>query len=86
MKCDFCEFEDNVSKLNKYKHPDGWIAVQVHDNYTKLHACPKCARILLICTAMADRIGARAGVSEASDAKLLEKFFPNFKRKEDTDE
>lgn len=86
MKCDFCEFEDNVTKPTKYKHPDGWLEVQVHDKYTRLRACPKCTRIILICAFMADRTGARAGVVEAPDPEILKQFFPNFKRKEDTNE
>lgn len=86
MKCDFCEFEDDVSKLNKYKHPDGWLDVKVTERYNVLHACPKCSRLILLCGFMAKRTGARAGVSAAPDPEILEQFFPTFKRKENTDE
>ncbi len=79
MKCDFCEFEDNVTKPTKYKHPDGWIAVQVNKKYNVLHACPKCARILMICTYMANN-------TEVRDGEVLKKYFPNLKRKDDTDD
>ena len=86
MKCDFCEFEDNVSKSNKYKHPDGWLAVQVHEKYNRLHACPKCARLLMVCLYMVNRTGARVSLSYSPDPEELEQFFPNLKRKENTDE
>lgn len=78
MKCDFCEFEDNVSKLNECNMPDGWLAVQVHKKYNLLHACPKCARIILLCGYMTNH-------TEAPDGKFLKEYFPNLKRKEDID-
>lgn len=76
MKCDFCEFEDNVSKLKDCKHSDSWLTVQVHEKYNFLHACPKCARMLIACKFM----------TVLHDPDVLKKFFPNFKKKEDTDE
>lgn len=82
MKCDFCEFEDNVSKLNECNMPDGWLAVQVHKKYNVLRACPKCARILIICTFMANYNEA----NKAYDGDALKQFFPNLKRKDDIDE
>ena len=53
MKCDFCEFEDNVSKLNKEGHPDKWLKVKIPD-YEALEACPKCARLILMATYICD--------------------------------
>lgn len=79
MKCDFCEFEDKVSKLNKCNLPDGWLAVQVHKKYNLLHACPKCARMIMVCNFMTN-------YAEAREGDALKPFFPNLKRKEDTEE
>lgn len=76
MKCDFCDFEDNVTKPTKFEHPDGWINIQVHAKYNVLRACPKCARMLMACKFM----------TVSPDPDVLKKFFPNLKRKEDTDE
>ena len=80
MKCDFCEFEDNVSKLNKNKHPNGWTDVKIDNRYNSLHACPKCARMIMLFTFITKRM---AGVS---DPETLEPFFPDFKRKDNNDE
>ena len=74
MKCDFCEFEDNVSKLNKYGRPDGWVDVIIDNRYNSLHACTKCARIIMLC---------RSGTS---DPEVLKNYFPNLKRKDNNDE
>jgi hypothetical protein len=73
MKCDFCEFEDNVSKLNKYGRPDGWINVIIDNRYNPLYACTKCARIIMLCT-------------NTSNPEVLKNYFPNLKRKDNNDE
>lgn len=49
MKCDFCDFEDNESKLNDEKvHSGKWLKVVISKEYENLKACPKCARLILL--------------------------------------
>ena len=68
MTCDVCGMTG--VKLKNMKQPKNWLEIIIRKNYTPLHICDTCARMMVLFFASSDKI--------TVSIETIEEYFPNF--------
>jgi ssDNA-binding Zn-finger/Zn-ribbon topoisomerase 1 len=68
MVCDVCGMTG--VKLKNMKHPKAWMDVRLKKDYTPLHICDTCSRMMILFMASNGNI--------SIPVETIKKYFPNF--------